>query len=101
MRAAALLLAALLPCGAAAQQGRYAMMPDASGGGLWVVDGDGGRVARCREGEARSPRVVDITGGTAVARDRGGAGSEPICTGWVTIAAATPRGRPKVLDAGN
>jgi len=75
---------------------RFGMLADV-GGGVWVIDAAEGQVARCREGGARAPRVVDVGFGTASARPRDGAGSEPICTDWVTIAAPEPRVRPRVI----
>ncbi len=84
---------------APAPEGRYAMLPDGQQG-LWVVDGADGRIARCRQGGARAPRVIDVIGGNAVARPRDGAGSEPICTAWVTIAAPERTFRPHVVGTG-
>ena len=91
---------AALAAGAAAAQdgtGRYALMADFEAG-IWVVDALEGRVARCREGGARAPRVVDVAFGVAMARPRDGAGREPVCTAFVTIPA--PAGaRPRVIGA--
>jgi hypothetical protein len=101
MRAAGLLPSLLLAGAAVAQDdpGRYAMLADGAGG-LWVLDGAGGRVARCIEDGAARPRVVDVVGGMATPRDPGGVGREPICTDWVAFAAAEPRLRPRVVSAG-
>lgn len=104
MRRKVLLLAALgalSACGPAVGQEapQYAMLagPD---GALWVVDGAGSRVARCREAALAAPRVIDVAQGQATARPRGGAGEEPVCTGWVAIAAPTSGMRPKIVGAG-
>jgi len=77
---------------------RFALQADAEGG-IWVVDGVKGEVARCRAGSEAAPRVIDIDFGVPVPRPRGGAGAEPICTGWLTVATA-PVIRPRVVDAG-
>ncbi|MFT3972767.1 MAG: hypothetical protein QM699_04775 [Amaricoccus sp.] len=87
---------ALGAAGPGSAQERFATLADGAGG-LWVVDGAGDRVARCREAAAASPRVL---GGQATPRPRGGAGEEPVCTGWVAIAAPAAAVRPKVIGAG-
>lgn len=95
------MLAALAAGGAGAQEvefQRFTLQADAEGG-IWVVDGLTGDVARCRGGGEAAPRVIDLDFGVPVPRPRGGAGAEPTCTGWLTVA-SEPAIRPRVVDAG-
>jgi hypothetical protein len=95
------MLAALMAAGAEAQEvefQRFTLQADAEGG-IWVIDALTGEVARCRAGGEAEPRVIDIDFGVPVPRPRGGAGEEPICTGWLTVA-SEPAIRPRVVDAG-
>jgi hypothetical protein len=77
---------------------RFTLQADAEGG-IWVVDGVSGEVARCRAGGEAAPRVIDVDFGVPVPRPRGGAGAEPTCTGWLAVA-SEPAIRPRVVDAG-
>lgn len=99
MRTALALLLLCAPAFAGDPAPRFATLSDGARG-LWVVDTVAERVARCREALDASPRVIDLTGGQATPRPRGGAGEEPVCTGWVAIAAPGAVVRPKVLGAG-
>ena len=104
-RRAAAGLAALLVVGAtvggpvaAEETGeRFAMLADGAGG-LWVLDGTAGQVARCRQ-PAEPSRVIDMVAGAPVPRERPGA-VEPLCTGWVDLHLPAPAVRPKVLEPG-
>ena len=90
------LIALALPAAAQEHGSRFTLLQDGADG-LWLVDGAEGKVARCRQGQARSPRVIDFRDGVATARERGGAGSEPLCTDWVSVAAPQARVEPRVL----
>lgn len=65
---------------------RFVLLHDAGGrGGIWVMDQDGGQVARCAEGRADGPRVVDVVAGIATPRRPEGAAATPRCTDWTVI----------------
>ena len=74
---------------------RFEMMMHPEGG-IWVLDVVEGLVARCRDGGAGVPRVVDVTFGMAIPRPRDGAGRQPICTDWQAVEARTTA-RPRVV----
>lgn len=95
------MMLALCMGSAQAQDGetfRFALQGDAEGG-IWVLDGLTGDVARCRAGGEAAPRVIDLDFGVPVPRPRGVAGAEPICTGWRIIEAEASI-RPRIVDAG-
>jgi hypothetical protein len=77
-------------------ENRFALLQDGPGK-LWLTDTVEGKVARCLEGAARAPRVIDMVDGSATARPRGGPGTEPLCTDWVTAGEPEARIKPKVI----
>jgi len=77
-------------------ENRFALLQDGPGT-LWLTDTVEGKVARCLEGAARAPRVIDMVDGSATARPRGGPGTEPLCTDWVTAGKPEARIRPRVI----
>ncbi len=95
-----LLVAAAVATAAVAQEqareNRFALVQDGPGK-LWLTDTIEGKVSRCLEGAARAPRVIDVVGGSAMARPRGGPGTEPLCTDWVTAGEPEARIRPRVI----
>lgn len=74
------------PAGWEAAPERFVLLHDTgNGGGIWVMDQDGGQVARCAEGRRDGPRVVDIIDGIASPRRPDGPAAVPRCTDWTVI----------------
>lgn len=65
---------------------RFVLLHDTGdGGGIWVMDQNGGQVARCTKGRTDGPRVVDVIDGVASPRRADGAAAAPRCTDWRVI----------------